>query len=108
MATAPLFGIVIPGRPLHADFQLIDNTKAITMVPYPTAVSEITFFLFPSTIIPPNYGAILYYSIPPFQQWELLGSIDPEKPSGVFRTGWATMEEMQNVEMVQIGVSLEP
>jgi len=107
-AVQPLFGIVIPGRPVITEFQLLGSTKAITMVDQPSTVSEITFFLLPTTPIPAGFGAILYYSLPPFQSWELLGSVDPSKPSGVFRTGWSTHDEMKNCNVVQLGVSLEP
>lgn len=109
MATvAPLFGIVIPGRSVITDFQVLDTTKAITVVENPQMVSELTFFLLPTTSIPPGYGAILYYSLPPFQEWSLIGSVDPMKPSGIFRTGWVTDEAVQSSPAVQLGVSLEP
>lgn len=108
MATQPLFGVVVPGRPLITEFQQIDATKAITVLEHPASVSEITFFLLPTTVIPPGYGAILYFSTPPFQNWVLLGSVDPSKPSGTFRTAWATNEEVRGCQFVQLGVSLEP
>eukprot|EP00349_Pseudokeronopsis_sp_Brazil_P002159 CAMPEP_0202964564 /NCGR_PEP_ID=MMETSP1396-20130829/8645_1 /ASSEMBLY_ACC=CAM_ASM_000872 /TAXON_ID= /ORGANISM="Pseudokeronopsis sp., Strain Brazil" /LENGTH=183 /DNA_ID=CAMNT_0049686759 /DNA_START=128 /DNA_END=679 /DNA_ORIENTATION=- len=107
-AVAPLFGIVIPGRPVITDFQVLDSTKAITLVESPQMVSELTFFLLPTTTIPPGYGAILYYSLPPFQEWSLIGSIDLSKPSGAFRTGWVANEEIQSCPVLQLGVSLEP
>lgn len=108
MAVQPLFGVVIPGRPLITEFQQIDATKAVTVVDFPSTITEITFFLLPTTAIPPGYGAILYYAMPPFQQWAVLGSVDPSKPSGTFRTGFATNEEIKNCQCVQLGVSLEP
>jgi hypothetical protein len=108
MATQQLFGVVIPGRPLITDFQVVDATKAVAVLEQPAAVTELTFFLLPSTVIPPGFGAILYYSVPPFQTWVLIGSVDPCKPSGIFRTNWATNEEVRNCPVVQLGVSLEP
>lgn len=50
-------------------------------------------------------AAVLYYSLPPFVNWEVLGAITMEKPSGVFRTGWTTMDGMTSV--LQLGVSVE-
>jgi hypothetical protein len=108
MASQPLFGMVVPGRPLVTDFQLIDSTKAVAVLENPSGVSEITFFLLPSTPIPPGFGAILYYAVPPFQNWTLLGSVSPTKPSGIFRTKWSASEEVKNCSLVQLGVSLEP
>jgi protein Hikeshi len=108
MALQPLFGLVVPGRPLVCHFQQLDATKAITVLEQPAHVSEITFFLMPTTTIPPGYGAILYYATPPFTNWEILGSVDPAKPSGTFRTGWSTNDDVRNSPCVQLGVSLEP
>ena len=67
----------------------IDNTKCAIDIPDPSSISDITFFLFPGcAVIPPGYGAILYFSTAPsFQLWELLGSISYDKPSATFRTG---------------------
>lgn len=107
-ATAPLFGLVIPGRPVITEFQTIDPTKAITIVEQPATVAEITFFLLPTTPIPPGYGAILYYAVPPFNNWVCIGAVDVSKPSGTFRTGWATHDEVRHCPVIQLGVSLEP
>lgn len=103
-----MFGVVIPGRPIITEFQTIDPTKAISIIDYPATVAEITFFLLPNTPIPPGYGAILYFAVPPFNSWVLLGAVTANKPSGIFRTGWSTHEEVINAPVVQLGVSLEP
>lgn len=71
-------------------------------------MSEVSFFMLPGAPVPPGYGAVLYYSIPPFQTWTLVGSVFPNKPSGIFRTGWATNEAMMGCPVVQLGVSIEP
>ena len=103
-----LFGVVVPGRPVMTDFQPVNETKCSAILEDPCSCNELVFFLLPSTPIPPGYGAILYFSIAPFTEWELIGSIWPQKPSGVFRTGWATNESMVGCGMVQLGVALEP
>jgi len=108
MSAQPLFGIIIPGRQLITEFQPVDATKAITVVEHPSIINEITFFILPTSPIPYGYGAILYYSLPPFQNWILIGSIDLQKPSGIFRTNWSTNEDIKNTVVVQLGVSLEP
>lgn len=103
-----LFGVVIPGRPVVTDFEVIDSTKAITYLENPSTVPDIVLFLLPSTPIPPNHGAILYYATPPFQNWNVIGAISPDKPSGTFRTDWTTDEEMMKCPVVQLGISIEP
>lgn len=105
--STPLFGVVIPGRPAIFDFQLVDATKAVTIVEQPTTVTEITFFLLPSCPIPAGFGAILYVAVPPFQHWEVLGAVSPLKPSGIFRTGWSTKENLAGCPVVQLGVAIE-
>ena len=101
-----LFGVVIPGRPLITEFQPISDTKAIVPIANPNSITEITFFLLPTSPIPPGFGAILYYTIDQVH-WEILGAISHDKPSGVFRTGWPSNEAIQNAQAVFLGVSLE-
>jgi protein Hikeshi len=93
---------------MYSCFRPIDESKCVTEVYAPTTVTDLTFFMFPTTPIPPGYGGVLYYSKPPYTDWELLGCVSPEKPSGVFRTGWTTNEDMVGCEVVQLGVSIEP
>jgi len=83
----PYFGVIIPGRPLITEFQAVNQTKAFTIIHQPTTIPDLSFFLFPNAPIPPGYGAILYYSVPPFENWEIIGSVFPEKPSSFMRTG---------------------
>jgi hypothetical protein len=102
-----LFGVVVPGRPLITEFQPISETKAVVPLTDPGMVTEITFFLLPTSPCPPGFGAMLYYSVNQ-QNWEILGAISPEKPSGVFRTGWTSNELIYGCPLIYLGVSLEP
>lgn len=108
--SVPPFGCVIPGRPVLCDFIPVDASKCMIEVPAPHQISDITFFLFPScAVIPPGYGAILYFATAPiFQQWELLGAVSYEKPSATFRTGWASREDIIVSSVIRLGVSIEP
>ena len=106
--SAPLFGVVFPGRAPIFDFQPVNETKAVALLNSPASITEITFFLLPTTPISPDFGAILYYAVPPFTQWEVIGAVSPKKPSGIFRTGWSTNEEVAGSPVVQLGVALEP
>ena len=91
MSAAPLFGIVVPGRPPIFDFQPVNETKAVAVLNSPASITEITFFLLPTTPISADFGAILYYAVPPFTQWEVIGAVSLQKPSGIFRTGSHTI-----------------
>jgi hypothetical protein len=79
------FGIVVPGRPVMVNFEVLAPDKCYIDLPMPQIVPEITFFLQPGaeTSIPAGFGAVLYYSVPPLDSWEILGSVTPQKPTGM-------------------------
>ncbi|CAM9552077.1 unnamed protein product [Hapterophycus canaliculatus] len=116
MSVAPAvpFGIIVPGRPVIPEFrqEAIDTSKCVTEIVNPREVDEVVFFLLPTSPVPPGHAAVLYFSVPnsttgAFEHWELLGALAAGKPSGVFRTGWPTKEQMQSCGVVQLGVSIE-
>lgn len=43
-------------------------------------VVDLTFFLLPGIQLPLGSGVVLYYSVPPFTEWTLLGALTLEKP----------------------------
>lgn len=107
MASIPFFGVIAPGRPVITEFRAITETKCVVEFFDPTAVAELTFFMHSYAPIPPGFGAVLYYAVPPFENWVIIGATSPLKPSGIFRTNWATKEDMIGCPMVQLGVSIE-
>jgi hypothetical protein len=102
------FGIIVPGRFPITDFTPVNQTTCVCEIPEPVSIPEITFYMQPSAmaLIPEGFGAVLYYTTNG-TDWELLGSIFSEKPSGTFRTGWTTNEDMIGVPGVQVGVNIE-
>lgn len=74
--------------------------------------------------LPPDHGVQIFWSIsgvpqqpgvqPPSTGFELLGSLTPDKPSEVFRTGWSEHEQLAEImasnipTVVTIGLSIEP
>lgn len=108
MISDNLFGLVIPGRPVITQFELISPSKASLFIPDPLSVTEIAFFLQRHDILPQGHGIMLYFTHND-QDWELLGAISNDKPSGIFRTGWTTHEIIRttNPSMIKLGVSIE-
>jgi hypothetical protein len=133
-----VLGVLIPGGVVRTDFIPSDPTGtkftlALTGISGSdiSAVSELVFFLLPGVLLPPDHGALLYWQIvstsasnsmssTPFStglittEFELVGAVANHKPSGVFRTGWATNETISaalqspsNVT-INLGVSIEP
>jgi hypothetical protein len=137
-----VLGILIPGGIVRTDFAPSDPsgtkfTLALTGIigKEISAVSEIVFFLLPGIPLPPDHGALLFWQVvstpapntmssTPFSvgakttttDFELVGAITNHKPSGVFRTGWATNETLSaainapttSTITINLGVSIEP
>ena len=79
------FGLVIPGRPILVNFEMVDPTKCAATIERPGEVAEICFFLTPSGAqLPPDKCAVLYLSLDG-AAWTLLGTLSLAKPSGLFR-----------------------
>jgi len=109
-----LFGIVIPGREVITNFTPADPslTKFTLTVPFPAqaedensiaSISDIVFFLLPNITLPPNSGAMIYWSASsnhetaPPSSFELLGALTPTQPSTILRTGWSTNEPLHHL-----------
>jgi protein Hikeshi len=126
---APLIGMVASGCPMRTDFVPSDPsgtkfTLSLTSpgdLPSPlTLVNELTFFLLPSAVLPPNTGIMIYWQlqIPNgglASGFELLGTLVPStRPSQIFRTGWAEHDQFLSLipanqpAQINIGVSIEP
>lgn len=134
-----VLGILIPGGVVRTDFIPSDPsgtkfTLALTGIAGKdiAAVSDLVFFLLPGVTLPPDHGAMLFWQIvstpspntmssTPFTagatttEFELVGAIANHKPSGVFRTGWATNNTLtsainspSSTITINLGVSIEP
>ncbi|CAN0135036.1 unnamed protein product [Pylaiella littoralis] len=101
------FGVLAPGRLVHSEFRTIDASKCVIEIINPREVDEVVFFLLPTSPVPPGHAAVLYFSVPNSEHWEVLGAVGFNKPSGIFRTNWPTNEQMQSCTVVQLGVSIE-
>jgi hypothetical protein len=141
--SSQLLGILIPGGVVRTDFAPSDAsgtkfTLALSGISGKdiASVSELVFFLLPGIPLPPDHGALLFWQVvstpasnvmssTPFSagastatttDFELVGAITNNKPSGVFRTGWATNETLSiainspysSTITINLGVSIEP
>lgn len=127
--SSQLLGFMIPGGPVRTDFVASDPTGSkLTLslscpgdLPAPlTSVSDVVCFLLPGAPLPTQHGVLLYWqaaaatNVPTAETtgFELLGAVTPERPSGVFRTGWSQNEQIlklsQGLITVTLGVSIEP
>jgi protein Hikeshi len=140
-SSSPLLGLVVPGGPVRTDFVPVDATGtkwSLTLsspgdLPCPvTVVNELVCFLLPSPLLPPNHGVLLYWQAhvvgsssnsaasmmnqDTVTGFEVLGSLTPQRPSAILRTGWSEHDQLVSVMgipppprvTVTIGVSIEP
>jgi len=78
------FGVVVPGRPVLANFAMVDAAKCVATIERPAEISELCFFLLPAARLPADMCAALYYSADG-ANFSVLGSVSAGKPSGIFR-----------------------
>ena len=123
MSQQPPFGIIVPGQPVRTDWQQISETKFAMQILNAISISDIVFFLTDVSLMPADYGAVLYWQVESSNNnnFELLGAVASSRPSGVFRTGWGQHEDIiraassiggmgngKNGGIVTLGVALEP
>ncbi len=142
ISPAQVFGLIIPGKEVITNFIQADpsGTKYTLTVPFPsspqnttnagesiTSVSDVVFFLLPNITLPPNTGALIYWSAAanhettPSSSFELLGALTPTRTSSILRTGWSTNEPLHQLLQstsstnnpnsfinITFGISIEP
>ncbi|GEQ69903.1 hypothetical protein JCM33374_g3579 [Metschnikowia sp. JCM 33374] len=122
-----MFGAVCSSRPMQLA-QQVEPTKFVFTIPNAVNISHIAIFLLPQTeFVDPNYMALVYFQLPSSAEFKLLGGINPNKPSTIFRLNTAAgqkttshaldEDEMMNDDpevavgdaaTLNIGISIEP
>jgi hypothetical protein len=88
------FGVIVSGRPVLTDAQVVSPTQVAYQIPSQPSFSHIVVFLLPGTTLPNNTAAAVYAQLPGSTEFKLLGAIANEKPSAIFkvRNGNAAMK----------------
>lgn len=80
-----MFGAVCSGRPIELA-QQVEPTKFVFSITNATNISHIAVFLLPQTeFTDPNFTALVYFQLPGLPEFRLLGGLNPNKPSSIFR-----------------------
>ncbi|KAL8741388.1 MAG: hypothetical protein Q9190_006000 [Brigantiaea leucoxantha] len=137
MSQPPLFGIILPSRPVITNPLAISQTQFAFTVPRYPSFSHLIVFLVPGIELPPSTLAAVYIQFPSTPEFKLLGAISNDKQTAIFRIrnsdpdvgttaggGGAHEEEMTDVDFspagptptngldpnqqVTIGISIEP
>jgi hypothetical protein len=120
-----LLGLIVSGGPVLNNFVPMDasGTKLSMHLTSPgqlpspiSLVNELVCFLSSPQSLPPNHGLLIYWQLFHGREqsgFELLGSLTLDKPSEIFRTGWAEHDQFLAVGPnetvgITIGVSIEP
>ncbi|KAJ4353035.1 hypothetical protein N0V95_003753 [Ascochyta clinopodiicola] len=79
------FGVIVSGRPVLTDAQIISPTQVAYQIPSQPSFSHIVIFLLPGTTLPDGTAAAVYAQLPGTTEFKLLGAIANEKPSAIFK-----------------------
>lgn len=79
------FGVIVSGRPVITDAQIISPTQVAYQIPSQPSFSHIVIFLLPGTTLPDGTAAAVYAQLPGTPDFKLLGAIANEKPSAIFK-----------------------
>uniref|UniRef100_A0A914ZUH6 Hikeshi-like domain-containing protein n=1 Tax=Parascaris univalens TaxID=6257 RepID=A0A914ZUH6_PARUN len=88
-APANVFGVIVAGRLLQADFVQAGETEFVTEVSDASSINHVVVFLTGVTPFPDGTGGSVYIRWPQGNggdmNWHYLGFISNEKPSAIFR-----------------------
>lgn len=79
------FGVIVSGRPILTDAQVISQTQFAFQIPSQPSFSHIVVFLLPGITLPDGTAAAVYAQLPGSNDFKLLGAIANEKPSAIFK-----------------------
>ena len=107
------FVLLVPGRHVIDELEVIDSSSCGIDIEFPQTISEIVLSLLPTSPVPEGCGAVLYYSLPPYDEnntldnFQVLGAVTWEKPSGIFRTAFNTLENIASLASVRFIINIE-
>ncbi|XP_076338912.1 protein OPI10 homolog [Tachypleus tridentatus] len=117
---APMFGVIVSGRLVQTDFELVEGTKFLINIPDADNVNHIVVFMTGSQPFPEGLGGAVYFSWPDpnaLPSWQFLGHVSNIKPSAIFKIAKLKISEttqhpfgfqQQISHVAQIGISVEP
>lgn len=85
MSTTPLFGLLLPSRPVLVNPAVISPNQYAFTLPSMPSFSHIVVFLLPGTTLPDGTLAGVYVLLPGTPAFKFLGAIGTEKQSAIFR-----------------------
>ncbi|VVC30870.1 Domain of unknown function DUF775 [Cinara cedri] len=119
-----MFGLLVSGRLVRTDFELLEETKFLITINSAESVNYICVFLTGLVPFPEGTAGSVYFSWPDEQarpNWQLLGVLSNTKPSAIFKlsnlkqhfdTSKLPLNAFSQFPSItinaQIGISIEP
>jgi hypothetical protein len=118
-----MFGAVCSGRPVQIATE-VEPTKYVIAIPNAANVLHIALFLLPQTqFTDANFTALVYIQLPGAAEFQLLGGLNPLKPSAIYKLNnnagaaavMAGIDDEMSIDAaggapatINVGISIEP
>ncbi|KAG5479994.1 hypothetical protein LSCM1_06413 [Leishmania martiniquensis] len=100
----PLFGVIVPGCPVHTDISAVDTGR--WTVNLGVAPESFVVFLTMSGPLPPGYGIGLFLAREDTMSFQYVGAITQQRPSSIVRVSAVFLDAAQPIRIV-LGLALE-
>lgn len=101
------FAIMCPGRELNTNCLKISNDKYIMEINNPGLIKSFGISILNANQLPNNIGFAIYYSLPPFNQFEFVGVLHNEYCSTIIESPWKHLKGITGCQVVRIGFELK-
>lgn len=97
----------------------VEPNKYVINIPNGSNVNYVTIFVLPNTEFDNNYTAMIYFQLPNSTDFQLLGGINGNKPSAIYKLNTGAGSALNNIDdldmnvdesaaALNIGISIEP
>eukprot|EP01126_Amoeba_proteus_P039410 TRINITY_DN4152_c0_g1_i7.p1 TRINITY_DN4152_c0_g1~~TRINITY_DN4152_c0_g1_i7.p1 ORF type:complete len:159 (-),score=23.28 TRINITY_DN4152_c0_g1_i7:141-617(-) len=98
-----MFAVLVAGRLVQTNSTQVDATKLLFSLERSDTIHNLAVFLTGVSPLPPDAGAIVWLSYPPYDSWQYLGHLTNEKPSAMFRVHQNTTSPHTSNQFGQFG-----
>ena len=101
------FAIMVSGESLNRNCLKISDDKYIMEINKPGLVKSFGISILNANELPDNLGFAIYFSLPPFNQFDFVGVIHNEYPSTIVESPWNDRKGITACDVVRIGFELK-
>jgi len=103
------FVVTIPGKAMITSCIKISNDKYLfNLNIYPITIKSLCISILNLNNLPNNMGFVIFYSLPPYNNWEYLGCIHNEYPSIIINSPeWLLFKNISQCQSIRIGIEIK-